>query len=103
MQFSDKILNDIDYILDHFDFERVHKVMTFLDWKWHDYDEISIGDLRQYARKLIKENLSQLIRYGHTKYTLECRGFVVESYNDDEDYGIRFSLRFSLSSWDNFE
>ena len=101
MQFSDKILNDIDYVLDNFDFEKVHKVMEFLEWKWAGYDEISIGDLRQYARKLIKNCLSGMIKGNENQFSIECAGFVVQSYQYDDD--VRFSLRFSLASWDNFE
>lgn len=49
----------IDEILDEFDFEKVHKVMVVLDWKWHNTDGVpSIGDLRRMARSLLQHVVS---------------------------------------------
>jgi len=46
----------IDSILDNFDFERVHKAMTALDWEWASTDGVpEIPDLRQKARELLKD------------------------------------------------
>lgn len=47
----------INYVLDSFDFECVHKAMVALKWKWHIPDDEPrvpcIFDLRQAARKLL--------------------------------------------------
>lgn len=46
----------IDEILDEFDFDKVHKVMVSLDWKWHSTDGVpAIADLRRMARSLLKQ------------------------------------------------
>lgn len=46
----------IDEILDEFDFEKVHRVMLALNWKWYDTEGIpSIADLRRMARSLLKQ------------------------------------------------
>lgn len=46
----------IDEILDEFDFEKVHRVMQALDWKWHNTDGVpSIADLRRMARSLLNQ------------------------------------------------
>jgi len=53
-------MNDqIDYIMDNFNFERVHVAMTALDWTWVDYSDISklsvptVSMLRKAARRLL--------------------------------------------------
>lgn len=104
MHFNDQIQDGIDYIMDNFDFGKVHKVMEFLDWNWAGYDEISEGDIRRYARKLIKDCLSTMIRRNDSEFSIECGGFVVHTYNQTEDNDkVYISLRFSLASWDNWD
>lgn len=99
-----KIRNDIDDILDCFDFEKVQKVMAFLDWKWHDTGVPEIYELRRFARKLILDAVQNVIRTGEPEWNTECGGLYVQVYNKTkEDPTIRISLRFSLTSWDNFE
>lgn len=46
----------IDEILDEFNFEKVHKVMVSLDWKWNSTDGVpAIADLRRMARSLLQQ------------------------------------------------
>ena len=46
----------IDEILDEFDFEKVHRVMQALNWKWQSSPDVpSIADLRRMARSLLKQ------------------------------------------------
>jgi len=100
MQFDEKIQNEIDYVMDHFDFEKVHKVMTLLDWKWAGYDdELTIGDIRRFARGQIKDCLKCLFKYNEKEFTIECGGFVTNIYDSGDK--IYISLRFSVTSWDN--
>mgnify|MGYP000430049192 CR=1 FL=1 len=37
----------IEYILNNFDFDKVLKTMTFLDWKWHSVDLPSVPSIIQ--------------------------------------------------------
>ena len=98
------IQNDIDEILDCFDFEKVQKVMAFLDWKWHDTGVPEVYELRKFARKQIRYAVENVIRTGESELGTECGGFYVQVYNKTkEDPTIRICLRFSLTSWDNFE
>jgi hypothetical protein len=46
--------DEIDYILETFNFDRVHVAMTALDWKWHDPLAVpTIARLKQRAKFLL--------------------------------------------------
>ena len=51
--------DQIDYIMDNFNFERVHVAMTALDWTWVDYLDMAklsvptVPMLRKAARRLL--------------------------------------------------
>ena len=55
----DKLINkedQIEEILDYFDFEKVAKVMEVLDWKWWSLGEVpGTGPLRRKARELLRD------------------------------------------------
>ena len=48
--------DDIEEILDSFDFEKVKKVMDALEWKYYDSPDshVTIPELRKNARELLK-------------------------------------------------
>jgi hypothetical protein len=75
---TEKQQNAIDEIMDWFDFEKVAKVMSFLEWKWISAEEgvPSVGEIRQQARKLLKQVIEQ-------KTTIATGGLRVTYYNDD--------------------
>jgi hypothetical protein len=53
---QEAIQEQIDEIMDTFDFERVHKVMEYLDWTWGGYPESpSISVIRIHARERLKD------------------------------------------------
>lgn len=49
-------IKQIEDLLDEFDFDKVKKVMDFLEWTYHDSPdkEITIGELRRMARRLLE-------------------------------------------------
>jgi hypothetical protein len=82
----------IEEIMDEFDFEQVHKVMKFLDWRWlEDVNSEggvpSISDLRKSSRKLLKE------ASGMKNVKISTGGFLAENN------GNYLTLRFVLSEW----
>lgn len=88
---------DIDYILDNFDFERIKIVMDCLEWYWVSYDTIpSIGEMRKYARELLKEALSKGVE--NKKDTKISIGGFRASYLRNEDF---LSLDFIVEEQDN--
>ena len=79
----------IDNIMDNFDFSRVLKTMRALDWEWgscgteHEPDE---AELRREARRLLKAS------WEHAS-TMACGGFW--AYFDD---GV-LRLHFTVADW----
>lgn len=81
----------IDEIMDWFDFERVAKVMEFLNWKWVSAEDgvPSIGEIKKSARRLLKEAIKN-------KTSIATGGFKV-TYIPKDDYIL---LEFVLSEFD---
>jgi hypothetical protein len=75
---TEKQQNAIDEIMDWFDFEKVAKVMSFLEWKWVTAEEgiPSVGEIRQSARKLLKQAIEQ-------KTTIATGGLRATYFHDE--------------------
>lgn len=71
---------NIDDILDHFNFDKVHKAMQALDWKWVAEDGFAIPEvyqLRKEARRLM-EMVSDNLAKGNDEYYVGTGGFVAK-------------------------
>ena len=79
----------IDEIMDNFDFEKVHKAMTALDWKWGKGIP-DVWELKKSARRLLKTSIEENTCIG-------TGGFLVDK---DGDY---ISLKFVVAEWDNYD
>lgn len=73
--------NDIiNHLIDKFDFEKVHKVMVVLDWKWVNCDAVpDIKKMKEHVRSLfndlyIKKNLMYV----------QCGGFKLSKEKEDD-------------------
>jgi hypothetical protein len=89
----------IDEIMDNFDFNKVAKVMDFLDWKWflNGYRVPEESEIR----KKVRQHLAEAFDCGQgqgRKYTL-CTGGFVCSY--DPQYS-ELSLTFELDGWASY-
>lgn len=85
--------SQINAILDRFDFEKVHRAMQVLDWRWHTTEQgmnqvPSRVDLRRSAREM----LSQLSTMPKTRY-MSTGGFVVR-----REVGGALSLAFEVDA-----
>lgn len=97
--------DDIDKIIDWFDFERVHRVMTELDWRWGlpgSSEVPELPELRQAARRLMNEAVQGMEQANSKQFTIETGGFRVQVQQDEEDK-IFIRLAFELANWDNYE
>jgi hypothetical protein len=84
----------IDTIMDYFKFEKVQKVMEFLDWRWFGSEEgiPTLPELKQEARRLLKHSLEE-------KESISTGGFHVR-YISYENGDETIELFFSVDYWD---
>ena len=95
----------IDECLDYLDFEKVQKVMTFLDWKWGNIhitggaEVPSIPEMRKSARRYLKMAIEG--SFGHPQYMTGSGGFMATAYRDRGGYGgiECLHLEFVLTDW----
>jgi hypothetical protein len=96
--------NQIDYIMENFDFRKVHEYMTSVGWKWWNSktDKMELPEeyeLKQRARHYLNQTfIEKLQRNG-------SGGFNVIRFTgtDDEGDWERVSLMFVIEDWDNFD
>ena len=99
---TDKHYETIMDCLDEFDFDRVHKVMTFLDWKYSDSTEVpSVEYLRKNARKYLMAVAKEALE---TKSENICAtgGFRYEAKLYEDGY-LSLRMAFEIADWDNCE
>ena len=84
MQYNKSKEELINEVLDNFDFERVHKVMTFLNWKWISLSEgtnevPSLAKLVRTAQQYLEMAYDGLEKIEHNEhsYMVGCGGFEV--------------------------
>lgn len=90
--------DNIDQIMDYFDFAKVVKTMEALNWQWgtaHSEDGIPTeSEVRTFARKLLKQAAANIVSEKDNHSYLGCGGFVVRKYYDGT-----LELEFVVSSW----
>ena len=99
---TDKHYETIMDCLEEFDFDRVHKVMTFLDWKYSDSTEVpSVEYLRKNARKYLMAVAKEALE---TKSENICAtgGFRYEAKLYEDGY-LWLRMAFEIADWDNCE
>jgi len=104
-----KYSGEISYILENFEFDKVKKVMDFLDWQWthNGVSEVpSIGKLVMSAKELLEiESLrAEELPLGEAAIT-QTGGFRVSACLGTGEEGeprMYLSLSFQLESWDNY-
>lgn len=97
-------LNDIEEILDEFDFYKVQKTMEALDWNYYDSPEKvpSIGELRRLARRLLEdvyEACSSAVPESITStggFEAACKLFP----GTEKKY---ITLKFVVTEWGNYD
>jgi hypothetical protein len=90
----------IDYLIKHFDFKKVHKVMKFLNWEYYGSKGVpSISTLEETARKLLRDVAKN--KHGHW---IESGGFRAFKHNYKEGNlksETIYGLQFIVASYDS--
>jgi len=89
----------IDEVIDSFDFEKVQKVMEFVDWKWIDHEgELtvpSVPRLKGSARRSLKLAYDSWKKHGYDYSVAGTGGFEAQYWGYEKE-GSLFTLRFVL-------
>ncbi len=90
---KDKFFNNVDLVLQEFDFDKVHKAMKALDWKWNSCNGVpSKQNLKDTARSL----LTDLLNSDYTE--VGTGGFTAVRHSFKE-----VELRFCIDDVDSFD
>jgi hypothetical protein len=99
---AENILNikeQIQEIINEFDFEKVNKTMIALDWIWagsKTHNSIpSIYELKQEAKRLLKDAAEGMLKHDTDYYFVSTGGFCATS----SELGLK--LEFIVSEWDS--
>ncbi len=110
MQYNKTKQELINEVLDNFDFEKVHKVMTFLDWKWISLSDAtnevpSIAKLVRTAQQYLEMAYDGLAKasYEDNQYMVGSGGFEAQAKRypaglDKPD--VLLTLSFNLAQWE---
>jgi len=87
----------VDEIMDDFDYEKVQKIMQYLDWKWYPLDEVpTIDDLRKKSRHYLYEVIEWTLKF-RGDYCISDGGIEVRAEFDNDIQRIgEVRLRFVL-------
>jgi hypothetical protein len=93
-------IDQVEDLLDEFDFDKVKKVMDCLKWVYHDTNdsEVSIGELRRMARRLLTFAYEASPKLN---YETGCGGFHVERIMYPGDPAKYLTLKFVVTEWSN--
>jgi hypothetical protein len=97
--------DEIENILDNFDFDKVKKTMDALFWLWYNTVGVpEIADLRKHARALLTDAGEQVMR--NKELTAEVDrasgGFRAQAHRYPDEDKIYFRLSFEVATWDNY-
>ena len=92
---------DIDEIMDEFDFVKVHKVMEALDWGWGMEGVPYIGDMRKVVRNLFKTAMAH--GENELSYIISTGGFHITRTLFPGDPKRYYSLKFVVTEQNNYE
>lgn len=95
--------DQIEEILDEFDFGKVHNVITHLGWTWHGKDIPTVGDLRRTARRLLWEVVENSSDRGLPYRYAATGGFYAHANEgaDAKGHWVRLRLAFEVTDWES--
>ena len=100
----DKMVTEV---LESFDFDRVHRVMRYLDWKWVDGDgTLFFPNHYQLAKKAERLLRDVVQHYECDGYVCSSGGFIAQinndSFDDDNPDDKTLTLLFILTETTSF-
>lgn len=93
-------IEQIEDLLDEFDFDKVKKVMDCLEWTYFDSPDkqVNIGELHRIARRLLENAYNA---NPSPEYYTASGGFDVARYMYSGDTQKYLTLKFVVAEWSN--
>jgi hypothetical protein len=96
----------INEIIAHFDFEKVSKVMHFLDWKWAEIGIPTIQDLKDSAVERLESAIEQVLSSKNNEHhdiawISSTGGFKAMAWKTKKGKLAKLQLEFIVSDWDS--
>ena len=102
MEITVEQIAKMDYVINNFNFEKVHLAMTTLDWVWVDEHNVlkvpSISELKAKASYLLMQTMKN---NSEQKYTCASGGIAATRYLKLDELPEMFKLAFILTSNDS--
>lgn len=93
----------VEDILENLDFDKIHKVMTFLDWKWFDSEEVpTIGKICTTVQKNLSKTIDEAVEKGENR-TTKTGGFAYYVDLNEEKELDYVQVIFELTNWESYE
>ena len=97
----------MDCVIDAFDFDKVHRVMVCLDWKWVTPTGAlvvpDIDRLKACARRLMRESYRMQQKHGTDVGIVGSGGFRAEYYYADEEGDADIRLYFAVEEHNSYD
>jgi hypothetical protein len=96
----------INEVLAQFDFDKVHKVMTYLNWKWFDKASVPlISDLKESAEQRLDSAIEQALdpknkEHHDIGWISYSGGFKATAWRTKKNKLARIQLEFIVDDWD---
>lgn len=95
---------DIEDLMDSFDFQKVKTVMDFLNWQWVFCNGVpEIWDLRKHAREQLKTVAKEVLKEESGTFFTSCGGFKASARVYEDCPKIYLSLEFVVTDWSNYD
>lgn len=92
---STKLYGSIDEIMERFDFEKVRRVMEFLNWTWAGVGIPSTEELKSTARRVLYDAVAEYERLGYPDTGMDCAtGGFIANISKFSSGGRELSLAF---------
>ena len=105
MTYNQQVEEDIQTIMDKFDWKKVQRTMKALKWEWACYGAPTIVQMQERIRYLLNDAAMYALKSPKKKfeYMTGTGGFEVHARRYKDSDKIYLELKFVVTEWSNYE